>query len=53
MAKRHADEKRKRAVPTEAEPQKTGEAAAPPLTDEALGRVTGGYIGETEKNLRQ
>ena len=29
-----------------------GKPAAAPLADEALDRVVGGYIGETEKNIR-
>ena len=29
-----------------------GKPAVAPLADEALERVVGGYIGETEKNIR-
>jgi len=40
----------RRAKPTNT-PAATALPKAPPLSDEALSRVAGGYIGETEKNI--
>jgi hypothetical protein len=48
-----ATETPNRTTPARGTPRDAREPMAAALTDEELDRVSGGYIGETEKNLRR
>ena len=53
MAKPKPAETSKRTTPPQLTPRDIRDIAPVPLTEEALDSVVGGYIGETEKNLRR